>query len=142
WIFRVLVFAGPIIAFIVTKRICIGLQRADAHLLHEGVETGVIKRLPAGGYEEVTRELSEDVKATIEATQPEQPEPLPAGTDDRGVEAKFRLVGRLRVSAQRWYTRDNVVRDGHADGHGNGHVEHEAVEAGEDKPKQLSGRPE
>ena len=30
WIARVAVFVGPVIAYFVTKRICLGLQRKDA----------------------------------------------------------------------------------------------------------------
>ncbi len=46
------VFVLPVIAFILTRRWCISLQRADeARLLH-GYETGVIMRSPEGGYSE------------------------------------------------------------------------------------------
>ena len=49
---RVAVFVIPPIAFILTRRWCISLQRADeARLLH-GYETGVIMRSPEGGYSE------------------------------------------------------------------------------------------
>ena len=49
---RVAVFVGPVLAFLLTKRICIGLQRADAERLLHGAETGVIVRDPSGGYSE------------------------------------------------------------------------------------------
>jgi ubiquinol-cytochrome c reductase cytochrome b subunit len=137
WIFRVAVFLAPVIAFVVTKRICIGLQRKDEHMLHEGVETGVIKRLPSGGYEETTRPLSPDLLGRLEANRPDVPEDMPALTDGRGVEAKNGVVKRLRVSAQRWYTQDNVVRATH----GNGHAEHEGeIEPGDERPELTSGR--
>ena len=48
WIARFAVILGPIIAYWVTKRICLGLQRKDAHLLEHGVETGIIRQLPNG----------------------------------------------------------------------------------------------
>ena len=49
---RVMVFLGPVIAFIITRRWCISLQRSDeARLLH-GYETGVIMRSPEGAYAE------------------------------------------------------------------------------------------
>ncbi len=35
-----------------TKRICIGLQRADANRILHGYETGVIERSPDGGFAE------------------------------------------------------------------------------------------
>jgi ubiquinol-cytochrome c reductase cytochrome b subunit len=138
WIFRVAVFLAPVIAFVVTKRICIGLQRKDEHMLHEGVETGVIKRLPSGGYEETTRPLSPELLGRLEANRPDVPEDMPALTDGRGVEAKNGLVRRLRVSAQRWYTQDNVARAAH----GNGHAEPEEgeLESGAERPELTSGR--
>ena len=49
---RVMVFVGPVIAFIITKRICIALQRADAERLLHGSESAIIVRDPSGGYSE------------------------------------------------------------------------------------------
>ncbi len=52
WFVRIGIFVGPVIAFIVTKRICIALQRKDNADLTHGFETGVIDRSPDGGYAE------------------------------------------------------------------------------------------
>jgi ubiquinol-cytochrome c reductase cytochrome b subunit len=49
---RVLVFAGPAIAFFITRRWCISLQRHDNETLLHGYETGVIMRSAVGGYSE------------------------------------------------------------------------------------------
>ena len=49
---RVLLIALPPIAFKLTKRFCLGLQHHDEALLHHGVETGIIRRLPSGEYVE------------------------------------------------------------------------------------------
>ena len=49
---RVAVFVGPVIAFIITRRWCISLQRADNDRLLHGYETGIIMRSPEGGYSE------------------------------------------------------------------------------------------
>jgi len=51
--------AGPIIAFTVTRRVCIALQRKDRELLLHGFETGRIVRLPGGEYVEVHQHLDE-----------------------------------------------------------------------------------
>jgi ubiquinol-cytochrome c reductase cytochrome b subunit len=53
WIFRVAFFVLPLIVFVITKRICLGLQKRDRDLLHHGVETGTIKMLPTGEFIEV-----------------------------------------------------------------------------------------
>ena len=49
---RVAVFIGPVIAFIITRRWCISLQRADNEKLLHGLESGVIMRDAQGGYTE------------------------------------------------------------------------------------------
>ena len=49
---RVAVFVGPVIAFIITRRWCISLQRDDDDRLLHGYETGIIMRSPEGGYSE------------------------------------------------------------------------------------------
>ena len=48
---RYAIFIGPVVAYFITKRICLGLQRKDVHLLEHGVETGIIRQLPDGEYE-------------------------------------------------------------------------------------------
>src|SRR3954463_8757747 len=53
WIFRVGFFVVPPIVFVITKRICLGLQRRDRDLIHHGEETGTIKMLPSGEFIEV-----------------------------------------------------------------------------------------
>jgi ubiquinol-cytochrome c reductase cytochrome b subunit len=45
---RALFFIGPIIGFIVTRRICLALQRKDREIVLHGRETGRIVRLPHG----------------------------------------------------------------------------------------------
>src|SRR3954449_2858051 len=51
--FQVLLFAGPVIGFEVTRRVALGLQRRDAEQLAHGFETGRIVRMPGGNYEEI-----------------------------------------------------------------------------------------
>ena len=49
---RVAVFIGPLIAFVITRRWCISLQRHDQENLLHGYESGIIMRSPEGGYSE------------------------------------------------------------------------------------------
>ena len=49
----------PIIAFIITKRVCLSLQRKDREIVLHGRETGRIVRLPHGEYLEVHEALPE-----------------------------------------------------------------------------------
>lgn len=59
WVFRIGLFLFPVIAFWVTKRICLGLQRKDRELVLHGHEVGVIERLPHGEFVEHHRPLTE-----------------------------------------------------------------------------------
>ena len=76
---RVAVFAGPVAAYLVTRRICLWLQRDDLRLLEHGVSTGIIRRLPSGGYTEDTRPLSgsarERVTSRVAAAAPSAARP-------------------------------------------------------------------
>ena len=44
----------PPVAYAVTKRFCLSLQRADEELVHHGIESGTIRRLPSGEFVEET----------------------------------------------------------------------------------------
>ena len=66
---RAAVFALPPLAFILTRRWCISLQRQDAEKLLHGYETGVIMRSPEGGYSERHLPISVDAAYTLTAGQ-------------------------------------------------------------------------
>jgi ubiquinol-cytochrome c reductase cytochrome b subunit len=67
WFMRFAIFIGPVIAFIVTKRICLALQRSDREMVLHGLETGVIMRLPHGEYIEVHQPLDQARLHTLTA---------------------------------------------------------------------------
>ncbi|MEV0195793.1 cytochrome b N-terminal domain-containing protein [Nonomuraea sp. NPDC050691] len=50
--FRWAVIVGPVIAFVITRWICLALQQTDHDVAEHGVETGVITRSPDGGFHE------------------------------------------------------------------------------------------
>ncbi|WP_028922784.1 cytochrome b [Pseudonocardia acaciae] len=58
WAGRIGILLLPPLAYWVTYRICIGLQRSDRAVLEHGVETGIIKRLPHGEFIEVHQPLA------------------------------------------------------------------------------------
>jgi ubiquinol-cytochrome c reductase cytochrome b subunit len=68
WVFRVAAIVLPPIVFKITKRVCLGLQHHDEGLLHHGIETGIIRRLPSGEYIEVEEPLDPE-RAAILASQ-------------------------------------------------------------------------
>ena len=59
WVFRFLLFLGPVFAYCITKRICLGLQRKDRELVLHGHESGRIVRFANGEYIEVHTPLDE-----------------------------------------------------------------------------------
>jgi ubiquinol-cytochrome c reductase cytochrome b subunit len=70
WFFRITLLAGPVLAFAVTRRLCLGLQRRDRLLLEHGVETGIIVRGPSGGFSERTRPLAAEAAERLRARTP------------------------------------------------------------------------
>ena len=56
---QALLVLGPIIAYFVTKRICIALQKKDREIALHGYESGRIVRLPGGEYIEVHQPVDE-----------------------------------------------------------------------------------
>lgn len=57
WIGRVGLIVLPALAYFMTYRICLGLQRSDREVLEHGIETGVIKQMPNGAFIEVHQPL-------------------------------------------------------------------------------------
>jgi ubiquinol-cytochrome c reductase cytochrome b subunit len=58
WFSRIGVLVLPPIAFIITKRLCLSLQRADRDLVLHGRETGRLVRMPNGEFVEVHEPIS------------------------------------------------------------------------------------
>jgi len=57
WVGRIGVIILPPLAYYVTHRICVGLQRSDRAVLEHGIETGVIKQMPNGAFVEIHQPL-------------------------------------------------------------------------------------
>ena len=57
WFGRIGVIILPPIAYYITHRICVGLQRSDRAVLEHGIETGVIKQMPNGAFVEIHQPL-------------------------------------------------------------------------------------
>ncbi|GAA3486669.1 cytochrome bc complex cytochrome b subunit [Streptomyces cremeus] len=97
WFVRVAFFVAPVLAFLITRRICQGLQLRDAEKALHGRESGTIKRLPHGEYVEVHAPLSQAELHTL--TAHEQPVPFEIGpeTDANGVRRPVKRSDRLRA---------------------------------------------
>ncbi|MGW4350420.1 cytochrome bc1 complex cytochrome b subunit [Streptomyces sp. NPDC004690] len=100
WIFRVLFFLGPVLAFLITKRVCLALQRHERRLLEEGEETGqVYQDLPGGMSERHT-----DVDARDRYRFLVRDTPLPLEHPGPGAPLRH----RLRAALSAWYYGERV----------------------------------
>ncbi|MFJ5706889.1 cytochrome bc complex cytochrome b subunit [Streptomyces sp. NPDC093105] len=110
WFVRIFFFAGPVIAFIVTKRICLGLQRRDRDKVLHGRESGIIKRLPHGEFVEVHEPLSQGELYKLTAHEQYAPAELPPAVDENGVQRKIGAMEKLRVKLNKgYYGEDSQV---------------------------------
>lgn len=110
WIVRIGVFVLPVLVFIATKRIALGLQRRDHDKVLHGRETGIIKRLPHGEFIEIHEPLPQGALYTL--TQHDQPRPLEIGpeVDENGVERKAGRIAKLRSKlSHSLYGRDTQI---------------------------------
>ncbi|MDT7536428.1 MAG: ubiquinol-cytochrome c reductase cytochrome b subunit, partial [Actinomycetota bacterium] len=64
-VLRVGIFVVPPLVYIATKRFCLGLQHNDEELVHHGIESGTIRRLPTGEFVEETVALPLPYQLTI-----------------------------------------------------------------------------
>ena len=76
---RVLFFVAPPVAFWITKRICLSLQRADRQKVLHGRETGTIWRHADGRFEEIHAPLTPDERWALVQHESHEPLQLTAG---------------------------------------------------------------
>ena len=96
WFTRIGVFVIPPIVFVVTKRICLSLQRADRELVLHGRETGRLVMLPHGEFVEVHEELSPEKKWTLSSHEQTPALEIPS-EDASGVRNPQGFRGRIRA---------------------------------------------
>jgi len=94
---RVAVFVVPVLAFIVTKRICLSLQRADRDRVLHGSESNIIVRSPDGGYSESHAPISQGEAYSL-TRHPQLDALTPNGEK----------VGRTRQRLSRWFADGQV----------------------------------
>ncbi len=132
WVLRIAFFAAPVAAFMVTKRMCLALQRKDREIVLHGHESGGVFRFANGEYIEVHKPLSEQerwVRVNYPAHKPLEIEPA---EDSRGVRRKGYAADRRWQRLSQFFYEDRVepVRPSEL------HRPHEQgeLESGETKP--------
>ena len=105
---RAAVFVVPPIVFVVVRRWCIGLQRADNERLLHGYETGIIMRSPDGAYTERHLPISDEEAFVLASREPDQVLVPPGEIDENGVRAPGTRVDRAKVRLSRAVYADQV----------------------------------
>ena len=101
---QILFFAGPVIAFMLTKRMALALQRKDREIALHGYESSHIVRLPGGEYREIHTPLDPYEKWKLVAF--EEYEPALVRPNAQG---KITLGSRIRSGVSRFYFEDRIT---------------------------------
>lgn len=99
-VLRALLFVVPVVAFWVTKRLCLALQQADRERLAEGEESGFVDESVEGGFTAASHPISARERFTLVSRTVPRPLPRPAAGASRRA--------RLRAALSSWYYRDRV----------------------------------
>ena len=95
WFSRIAIIVLPPIAFVVTKRLCLSLQRADRDLVLHGRETGRLVRMPNGEFVEIHEPISAEKAWLLTSHEQLAPLELPEH-DGAGVRRPGALKNKLR----------------------------------------------
>ena len=139
-LFRLGFFVFPVIAFWVTKRICLSLQRRDRDLVLHGRETGRIVRTADGQFFEQHEPLDEYTRWLLVQHDKQEPLQLTAGVDEHGVASPTARKEKVRAALSKFYFNDRIdpvtpaeLAAAHHDGH--------ALEAIESTLQEETSRP-
>ncbi len=123
------VFIGPVIAFIITKRWCISLQRHDEEKLLHGYESGVLVRSPEGAYAEKHLPLPEAKAYTLTARDDDPTPETVEEIEASGLAGRQVRLRKLRARLQAAFFADNVQKPTAEELHdAQHHAEHELHE--------------
>jgi ubiquinol-cytochrome c reductase cytochrome b subunit len=111
---RAAVFLLPPLVFVVVRRWCLGLQRADRDQLLHGYETGILMRSADCGYSERHQPLSDEHAYALSARDRDAVVEPPPVADDNGVIAPRSSSTLVRSRLSRWIYADNVAKPTHS----------------------------
>ena len=115
---RTAVFVVPPLVFLVVRRWCIGLQRADNERLLHGYETGIIMRSPDGGYTERHQPVSDEEAYTLASRERDRVLVAAGGIDDNGVAAWVARAACAGADLARRLRRPGAAADRRGDRRG------------------------
>ncbi|EAP98795.1 cytochrome B subunit [Janibacter sp. HTCC2649] len=108
WFFRIGLFVLPPLAFWVTKRICLSLQRHDRQLALHSRESGRIIRGADGSFHERHDDLTDRERWILVQHEPVAPLELKPDVDENGVARPAARKDRLRAKVSHFYFKDAV----------------------------------
>ena len=130
---QITLIVGTIIAYLVTKRICIGLMKKDREIALHGYESGRIVRLPGGEYIEVHEQLSDYERWRLISYADYKP--LMLRPDAKG---RISITQRARASLSGWFFEDRIAPVSKSELEASHHSGHDAIEPAQEKePAQL-----
>jgi ubiquinol-cytochrome c reductase cytochrome b subunit len=101
---QAILILGPIVAYFVTKRVCIALQKKDRSIALHGYESGRIVKLPGGEFIEVHEQLDEYERWRLVSFETYQP--LMIRPNSKG---KITMGNRMRAGMARWFFEDRIL---------------------------------
>jgi len=105
---RIAIFVGPVLMFLITRRICFGLQRKDRELVLHGHETGRIVRHEHGEYIEVHQPLSDQELWLRVSYDDIAPLEIASEYNERGVRRKGYKWDRFKRRLSRFYYEQRI----------------------------------
>ena len=138
---QVMLIVVPPLAYWVTKRMCLSLQRRDRDLVLHGRETGRLVRTAEGKFFEAHEPLAEHERWALVQHEALQPLQLRATIDANGVRRRAPRKERMRAKVSSFYFADGVhpvtpaeLAAAHHDG-----TAHEAIAPAQEWIGQLHG---
>ncbi|ASD22117.1 ubiquinol-cytochrome c reductase cytochrome b subunit [Cryobacterium sp. LW097] len=101
---QAVVILGPFVAYFITKRVCLALQKKDREIVLHGYESGRIVRLPGGEYIEVHQPVDEYERWKLVSYTNYKPLELTPNA-----QGKVSPVQRVRAGLSRWFFEDRIA---------------------------------
>ncbi|GLY32837.1 cytochrome bc complex cytochrome b subunit [Kineosporia sp. NBRC 101731] len=142
-VLRVIVFVFPPLAYVITKRICLGLQRKDREKVLHGRETGRVFRTEEGEVFELHAPLSANDRWLLVGFDSPEPAQALSATDSSGVRRPGGALEKVREKISKFYFEDRVAPVTPAElAEAHHHGDHEEISAsggGDEKHAISSG---
>jgi len=106
--FQIGLLVVPPLAFWVTKRMCLSLQRHDRETVLHGRETGTIIRTAEGKFFEMHEPLDPFARYSLVQHEAHEPLSIGSGADANGVASPAARKDRVRAKVSHFYFADRV----------------------------------